>query len=100
MRLAQQPSFLGFEEVLQIEHPGSYHDHVCIESRGRHTSFKCDWSSDVCSSDLRSQKVERPSAARTGRRPESRCPSEYLCPGRSEERRVGKEWRSRWSPYH
>ena len=23
-----------------------------------------------------------------------------LCPGRSEERRVGKECRSRWSPYH
>src|SRR3712207_9077219 len=21
-------------------------------------------------------------------------------PGRSEERRVGKEWRSRWAPYH
>ena len=24
----------------------------------------------------------------------------YLMPGRSEERRVGKECRSRWSPYH
>ena len=23
-----------------------------------------------------------------------------LCLGRSEERRVGKECRSRWSPYH
>src|SRR2546429_8257631 len=23
-----------------------------------------------------------------------------VCPGRSEERRVGKECRSRWSPYH
>src|SRR3712207_2560201 len=25
---------------------------------------------------------------------------EELCEIRSEERRVGKEWRSRWSPYH
>ena len=24
----------------------------------------------------------------------------YLCEKRSEERRVGKECRSRWSPYH
>src|SRR5260364_458703 len=24
----------------------------------------------------------------------------HLCRGRSEERRVGKECRSRWSPYH
>ena len=24
----------------------------------------------------------------------------YRYPGRSEERRVGKECRSRWSPYH
>src|SRR2546430_15519098 len=25
---------------------------------------------------------------------------EFICPPRSEERRVGKECRSRWSPYH
>ena len=25
---------------------------------------------------------------------------EFLCAERSEERRVGKECRSRWSPYH
>src|SRR5256885_12984227 len=25
---------------------------------------------------------------------------EQICPSRSEERRVGKECRSRWSPYH
>ena len=24
----------------------------------------------------------------------------FYCTGRSEERRVGKECRSRWSPYH
>src|SRR2546430_17562523 len=27
-------------------------------------------------------------------------PHVFLCQGRSEERRVGKECRSRWSPYH
>src|SRR2546430_5982899 len=26
---------------------------VFFTSRGRHTRFDCDWSSDVCSSDLR-----------------------------------------------
>src|SRR5882762_10891384 len=28
-----------------------------FSSRRRHTRFKCDWSSDVCSSDLRHQKI-------------------------------------------
>src|SRR5467141_4461545 len=27
-------------------------DHFFLSSRRRHTRFKCDWSSDVCSSDL------------------------------------------------
>src|SRR5207237_6578881 len=27
-------------------------------SRRRHTRFKCDWSSDVCSSDLVAQRVD------------------------------------------
>src|SRR5690606_39286163 len=31
-----------------------------ISSRRRHTSFSRDWSSDVCSSDLRLQKRLRP----------------------------------------
>ena len=28
-------------------------DNMVFSSRRRHTRFKCDWSSDVCSSDLR-----------------------------------------------
>src|SRR2546426_9584422 len=28
------------------------------------------------------------------------CPAATSCQSRSEERRVGKECRSRWSPYH
>ena len=58
----------------------------------------CDWSSDVCSSNLAGGSdvawdwrptVEAPLLERE--RPRD---------GRSEERRVGKECRSRWSPYH
>src|SRR5207237_4147540 len=30
-----------------------------FSSRRRHTRFKCDWSSDVCSSDLIKQQWER-----------------------------------------
>src|SRR3546814_4306636 len=76
-----------------------------------------DWSSDVCSSDLRTSKVETPTSwadvidsdKYSGRI----APSGKVLPGargircsslRSEERRVGKECvstcRSRWSPYH
>src|SRR3712207_7154424 len=29
-----------------------------------------------------------------------KAPTKYSVPSRSEERRVGKECRSRWSPYH
>src|SRR6267142_3128605 len=67
-----------------------------FSSRRRHTRLTCDWSSDVCSSDL---IVVSPykgyQQIRDGNyRP--RCVPEQ----RSEERRVGKECRSRWSPYH
>src|SRR2546427_7608796 len=79
-----------------------------FSSRRRHTRFDCDWSSDVCSSDLRY-------AVWLGRKPEAVGKERYRmveadqrdqledlfdAKGRSEERRVGKECRSRWSPYH
>src|SRR5688572_31622252 len=39
-------------------------------SRGRHTSFDCDWSSDVCSSDLAAECLRTlPAVFDTGRRP-------------------------------
>src|SRR5260370_19094199 len=34
-----------------------------FSSRRRHTRFKCDWSSDVCSSDLLKSTAKDPSAA-------------------------------------
>src|SRR2546430_9202239 len=94
-----------------------------FSSRRRHTRFDCDWSSDVCSSDL--QNTRRRSPVRrdvgqsktiklflilqmTSKSPYGSVP--LVCPTgsltfqvsntRSEERRVGKECRSRWSPYH
>src|SRR3546814_2965595 len=65
-----------------------------------------DWSSDVCSSDLRA--YSRPARRRRRHSPSPcgpRSPSSRPLPHpRSEERRVGKECvstcRSRWSPYH
>src|SRR5690242_15821345 len=75
-----------------------------FSSRRRHTRLTCDWSSDVCSSDLRDQ--ERPGQLRRGRRhagPRRHGqPLAFQAGGglprkwrgrRSEERRVGKEWR-------
>src|SRR5699024_12168973 len=83
-------------------------DHLLIffffSSRRRHTRSKRDWSSDVCSSDLYLQEkfpVLLPCACYRGSggpRPKRRMPSrETRFRGRSEERRVGKECRSRWS---
>src|SRR5258706_9429737 len=95
-----------------------------FSSRRRHTRLVSDWSSDVCSSDLVDEKL--PNAAELARYkkklkalrglpaqvrseleqvPPSAHPMDVMRTavsvlGRSEERRVGKECRSRWSPYH
>src|SRR5690606_40566672 len=83
-----------------------------FSSRRRHTRFSRDWSSDVCSSDLRDPfgKFLR-SCQETGNLgkvtvkvlPSPGSLSTAIVPpcastNRSEERRVGKECRSRWSP--
>src|SRR5437660_6943273 len=86
-----------------------------FSSRRRHTRWPRDWSSDVCSSDLhRRLELVRGKRCQLGateaeqkgrglaiRRPRSlRVESTLEVRDRSEERRVGKECRSRWSPYH
>src|SRR5437588_12630174 len=85
-----------------------------FSSRRRHTRSLCDWSSDVCSSDLlvvttaRGLEPAMAFYALLDRTPKGRDESassplwvrrhdEYA---RSEERRVGKECRSRGAPYH
>src|SRR5205814_6162564 len=74
-----------------------------FSSRRRHTRCLSDWSSDVCSSDLRAPMPAGP--PRRVYDPSGHCARgrEQISPGlrsRSEERRVGKECRSRWSPDH
>src|SRR3546814_9212757 len=72
-----------------------------------------DWSSDVCSSDLKLDPVLRPQAITIASELGYIADTEVMAAGfgpglcsisRSEERRVGKECvstcRSRWSPYH
>src|SRR2546430_4986166 len=93
-----------------------------FSSRRRHTRFDCDWSSDVCSSDLWWKLPRGVSHAvfaalretprgnfhqgdrarhLVGTAASARAKTLLLCFClRSEERRVGKECRSRWSPYH
>src|SRR5476649_2715079 len=68
-----------------------------FSSRRRHTRSLGDWSSDVCSSDLKAFADEdgRVRAAAAGA-----AGVAFAEDLRSEERRVGKECRSRWSPYH
>src|SRR5258706_7716312 len=70
-----------------------------FSSRRRHTRLVSDWSSDVCSSDLSkfvlvNNGTENITVIGIARVHNS------ITQGRSEERRVGKECRSRWSPYH
>src|SRR5688572_32428477 len=80
-----------------------------FSSRRRHTRFDCDWSSDVCSSDLqRREPGDEMKLYSLGKlcRLKTHGPQDDIDPfvstefiTRSEERRVGKECRSRWSPY-
>src|SRR2546426_2008574 len=90
-----------------------------FSSRRRHTRLQGDWSSDVCSSDLAERQGGDRGAHRARGLVAERAPAGRVAPlsprrtatarcsrvkgvsgGRSEERRVGKECRSRWSPYH
>src|SRR2546429_4034517 len=93
-----------------------------FSSRRRHTRCSRDWSSDVCSSDLLESAAHARGyevvVANTDYSSEQLVSSVRLMIGwrvaglaaivsemdshlmRSEERRVGKECRSRWSPYH
>src|SRR3989449_3206413 len=70
-----------------------------FSSRRRHTRCSRDWSSDVCSSDLLAVCLGgRDHQVLLGRL--FGLAGHPLAEVRSEERRVGKECRSRWSPYH
>src|SRR2546421_4079190 len=94
-----------------------------FSSRRRHTRSDRDWSSDVCSSDLLDKikvavdmlaNAKRPIIYSGGGIINSGKEASHLLREfarltgfpvtstlmRSEERRVGKECRSRWSPYH
>src|SRR3712207_7058040 len=94
-----------------------------FSSRRRHTRYWRDWSSDVCSSDLDVnwtivgaadinldghidlvwQHQTRGLLAvwfMNGTNIIGSAVMESVSDPRSEERRVGKECRSRWSPYH
>ncbi len=67
---------------------------------------RCDWSSDVCSSDLSYYEYMDNSGfpSRLVVSNNNEIKNVYKEKDkeeiRSEERRVGKECRSRWSPYH
>src|SRR5437016_14596864 len=82
-----------------------------FSSRRRHTRLVSDWSSDVCSSDLRfgpgvasSEFTGVLGAGNARAETTTALPIAIMridmTHRRSEERRVGKECRSRWSPYH
>src|SRR5258705_9897465 len=91
-----------------------------FSSRRRHTRCLSDWSSDVCSSDLlefihvvaaqlivvlvvdqmRGDYVDKFKGQWNGGLKRLLDEGAWFREARSEERRVGKECRSRWSPYH
>src|SRR2546421_8254598 len=117
----------GSDVYVACMRPDHFFAHVCcffFSSRRRHTRSDRDWSSDVCSSDLKTT-LRYLNLGGGCRRQAMQVFELFLhlaVPGglgveaevsergfhirsntgswRSEERRVGKECRSRWSPYH
>src|SRR2546430_9458277 len=92
-----------------------------FSSRRRHTRFDCDWSSDVCSSDLRGgaragfeiiagggsaeRHIQmRVSVDAAGKQQHSGSVDDAAGglggKRKTEKRRVGEEGRSRWAPEH
>src|SRR5256885_12070984 len=110
------------ELLNSLEHSVTHRLLFFFSSRRRHTRLQGDWSSDVCSSDLAAPSSLLVStwwwrvimsrcfgfiSRRTLRDPDwlhSGAPDRRVIGSaalsRSEERRVGEECRSRWSPYH
>src|SRR5204862_2580621 len=82
---------------------GQLNSFFFFSSRRRHTRSLRDWSSDVCSSDLSARPTRCESSYATSTllvlRTDAAIASQSTGE-RSEERRVGKECRSRGSPYH
>src|SRR5690348_17603793 len=111
-------------DVGNLRDPLSTEDRFFFSSRRRHTRWTGDWSSDVCSSDLIEREAEKcPEAQRLRTHPgvgaltalafvlligdaeRFHCGKQVasylgLVPLRSEERRVGKECRTRGWRYH
>src|SRR5256885_6332448 len=94
-----------------------------FSSRRRHTRLQGDWSSDVCSSDLLFLGLVQRVVARLDHHMAGGACAAHVAGmfdldvvvqqgladrgsggrldfGRSEERRVGEECRSRWAPYY
>src|SRR5437868_14103955 len=71
-----------------------------FSSRRRHTRSKRDWSSDVCSSDLETWDWLTANASQAEGARVIDFGIAHMRRLRSEERRVGKECRSRWWSYH
>src|SRR5256886_11353157 len=68
---------------------------VCFffSSRRRHTRFDCDWSSDVCSSDLRVDRARCLPQAPPGRFSHHFTAGPRRCPGGSAARPGRRSWR-------
>src|SRR2546430_2226660 len=119
------PSLIGATTAVLLTYWAALAFVFFFSSRRRHTIFDCDWSSDVCSSDL-VNAAKIPASAKFAGLMDEFSPRTVVLrkrtvdnrkragmrkallgqaenrriPLRSEERRVGKECRSRWSPYH
>src|SRR2546429_4647655 len=114
---------MGWRDNLRYKCVSAVRCSFFFSSRRRHTRCSRDWSSDVCSSDLGKSPVEVKDQAgfivnallfpylnnavrllengvATREDIDEAMKGGCNFPMRSEERRVGKECRSRWSPYH
>src|SRR5439155_7425440 len=97
----QDRNLIVIDALIKRQQGNQEHELFFFSSRRRHTRWPRDWSSDVCSSDLEVRHhaaVVRAHAGAVGIEDPDDAGVEAMI-ARSEERRVGKECRSRWLPY-
>src|SRR5207253_4041370 len=92
-RLIRRKAYPALYAVIGVMYMGFFF----FSSRRRHTRWPRDWSSDVCSSDLLLHLEVAQAEATRDLEVKKAQYNELVKRQRSEERRVGKECRSRWA---
>ena len=86
---------------MDTQHTGDEEEEIQRAESAEETGQNPEQSADILNSEESEQDKPEPAEVQEGEMERSLpAPTPFNADARSEERRVGKECRSRWSPYH